>query len=83
MNQRRDILTNKSYDREELIRISILKNGETSIDKEFTLGGRGIYIHPSSLKKTLDKKILERHIKRFNGDFSQIKDLIIQEVNNG
>lgn len=83
MNQRRDVLTNKSYNREELIRISILKNGNTMLDKKFTLGGRGIYIHPSSLKKALDKRILERQIKRFNGDFSQIEDLIIQEVNNG
>lgn len=83
MNQRRDILTSKQYDREELVRIAIQKNGDTTIDKNFNKGGRGIYIHPTSIKKALEKGVLDKNIKRFNGNIKQIIDLLNAEVENG
>lgn len=74
MNKRMDVVTRKKFDSRELIRISILKNGETLIDKNFNLEGRGIYIHKLSIEKGLKTKILERNLKKFNGSFELIKE---------
>lgn len=83
MNTRKDIVTNKVFDRNELIRIAIQKNGETLIDKNFSMGGRGIYILPTNIEIALEKKILERQVKRFKGNFSNIEKTLIMEVKNG
>lgn len=81
MNQRTDIVTKKLFSRDELIRISIQKDGTTSIDKEYKDGGRGIYIHPDSIEKALKHKILENHINRFKGNIEQIKEQLMEEQN--
>gem|GEM_PF-2190264 len=65
---RKDIVTRKIFDRNELIRISIAKNGVTKIDYNKNLGGRGIYIHPDSVKKGLESKILIKNINKFHGN---------------
>lgn len=83
LNQRKDILDNKTYDRDKLIRIAVQKDGATAIDREYKLGGRGIYILPSNISKAIDKKVIERQVKRFNGNFKDIEDTLKEEVNNG
>ncbi len=83
LNNRKDIVTNKTFNRNELIRISILKDGTTSIDKEYNLGGRGIYIHPSSIEVAIDKGILKKNINRFKGNYESILIQIKEEINNG
>lgn len=82
MNQRTDSVTRKTYDRDELIRVAIQKNGDTTIDKEYNHGGRGIYIHPSNIQKALDKGILKNKVKRFGGNINNI-DEQLKEVING
>ncbi len=72
LNKRKDIVTNQRYERDELIRISVLKNGETNIDKEYSLGGRGIYILPSNIDEAIKRGILKSQIKRFKGDYETI-----------
>ena len=79
---RKDIITRKIICRDKLIRISIDKNGKTTIDKEYNKGGRGLYILPSSIEKGLRKNIISNHIKRFGGDINQILDKL-KEVENG
>lgn len=79
---RKDIITGKIICRDKLIRISIDKNGKTTIDKEYNNGGRGLYILPSSIEKGLRKNIISNHIKRFGGDINQILDKL-KEVENG
>ncbi len=76
LNKRKDIATNVRYERDELIRISITKDGTTQIDKEYNLGGRGIYIHPNSIDKAIEKGMLKSNIKRFKGDY----DFIIKQL---
>ncbi len=80
ITNRRDVVTRKSYDRDLLIRIAIQKNGTTEIDREYNLKGRGIYILPSSIQIGLEKNILLRNIKRFNGNIEQIIDEIKGEA---
>lgn len=72
LNKRKDVVTNKRYERDELIRISILKDGTTTIDTEYKLGGRGIYIHKDSIPKGIEKGIIRNNIKRFKGDYETI-----------
>ncbi len=72
LNKRKDILTNQRYERSELIRISILKNGETNIDKEYTMGGRGIYILPPNIDEAINRGVIKSQIKRFKGDYETI-----------
>ncbi|BDU67695.1 MAG: hypothetical protein TYPL_3480 [Candidatus Tyloplasma litorale] len=67
INTRKDIVTKKKYNRDELIRISISKNGETQIDDRYNLGGRGIYVHPKSIDDGVKKNIILNNIKRFKG----------------
>ncbi len=76
INKRKDIVTQERYERDELIRISITKEGVTKIDKEYNLGGRGIYIHPSSIDKAIEKGILKSQIKRFKGDYDSVLEQI-------
>ncbi len=76
INKRKDIVTHQRYERDELIRISMQKDGTTNIDKDYNLGGRGIYIHPSSIDKAIEKKILKSQIKRFKGNY----ELIIEQL---
>lgn len=80
INNRRDIVTKKSFPRNELIRISISKEGLTKIDKEYKLGGRGIYVLPESIKEGLNNKIIFKNIKRFKGNFEEIKEDLLKEV---
>lgn len=79
LNKRKDIVTQKRFERDELIRISILKDGTTSIDKECNKGGRGIYIHPSSIEKAIEKNILKSQVKRFKGDYEFIVEKLKEE----
>ncbi len=83
LNKRKDVVTNKRYERNELIRIAISKDGVTTIDKDYSIGGRGIYIHPDSIQKGIDNNIIRNNIKRFKGDYETIIKLLIEEVNNG
>ncbi len=83
LNKRKDIVTNKRYERNELIRISISKDGVTEIDKDYSKGGRGIYIHPENINKAIENNILKNNIKRFKGDYNKIVELLKEEVNNG
>ena len=70
---RMDLLGRKTYLKTELIRVSILKTGETTIDWDQVKLGRGIYFHINSLQVILDRKILEKQINKYEGDFSSIK----------
>lgn len=81
MNQRTDIVTKQLFNRDELIRIAIQKDGTTTIDSNYKDGGRGIYIHPTSIEKALKHKILENHLKRFKGNINQIIDTLKEEYN--
>ncbi len=78
VNDRKDIVTNKRFKREELIRISILKDGTTSIDENYTIGGRGIYIHPTSIEQGIDRDIIKRQIKRFKGEPKVVLQQLIE-----
>ncbi len=80
---RKDVVTNKKVDRNEMIRISISKDGVTSIDRNFNNGGRGIYVLKSSIKIGIEKKILQKNIKRFGGDISNILNELLKEAENG
>lgn len=80
VNNRKDIVTRKSYKREELIRISILKDGVTSLDKNYNKGGRGIYVHPTSIKAGLENNIILKNIKRFKGDINMILENLKKEI---
>ncbi len=71
---RTDILTREKYPKEELLRIDINKNGDTTIDYNFIKNGRGIYFHRNSLEKLLKKNILKNILKKYNGSFELIKD---------
>lgn len=81
MNQRKDIVTKQLFNRDELIRVAIQKDGTTTIDSHYKDGGRGIYIHPSSIEKALKHNILDNHLKRFKGDINQIIDSLMEEYN--
>ena len=80
---RRDIVTNNIFDRNELIRISIKKDGVTNIDYNNELGGRGIYIHPTSIEKGLNRKILSKRINKFGGSLENILEELEKEIKNG
>ena len=80
---RRDIVTNNIFDRDELIRISIKKDGVTNIDYNNKLGGRGIYIHPTSIEKGLKRKILAKRINKFGGSLENILEELEKEIKNG
>lgn len=80
---RKDIVTKKIINRNELIRISISSDGVTSIDKDFKKGGRGIYISRTSIEEGISKNILKKNIKRFGGDINSIIIELKKEVNNG
>ena len=80
---RKDIVTHKLYDRNELIRISITKDGVTKIDHNKNLGGRGIYIHPTSIEKAIKTKILIKNINKFQGNWENIIEDIKKEMING
>ncbi len=82
MNPRTDAVTRKTYNRDELIRVAIQKDGTTTIDKEYSQGGRGIYLHPTSIDKALDRGILKNQIKRFGGNIKDIEQQL-KEVTNG
>jgi predicted RNA-binding protein YlxR (DUF448 family) len=69
-NIRRDLVTYKEYNREELIRIVVTKDGTTKIDP--TLEGRGIYVHKNSIDKGINKGSIEKAIKRFGGSSKEI-----------
>ena len=77
---RTDIVTKKIFDRNELIRISINKNGVTRIDDDYNLGGRGIYVHPKSIEKALKSKILLKKINKFGGNWENIIDLLKKKI---
>lgn len=83
LNKRKDVVTNKRYERDEMIRISIQKDGTTTIDKDYNAGGRGIYIHKDNIKQAIEKKTLIGNIKRFNGNYEDIVEALKQEVENG
>ena len=80
---RTDLVTNKIFDRSDLIRISIDKKGVTKIDYNHKLGGRGIYIHPSSIEKGLQKNIIKKKINRFSGNLEDIIEDLKKEIKNG
>ncbi len=63
------------------MRIAILKNGTTKLDKNYSFGGRGIYIHNSSIKIGFEKDILKNQIKKFDGDYNSISDELVKEMN--
>ncbi len=79
LNKRKDIVTQNRYERDELIRIAIQKDGVTTIDKEHSHGGRGIYIHPSSIAKGIEKNILKSQIKRYKGNYNSIIERLKEE----
>ena len=82
---RKDIVTNKIFEREKLIRISICNDGTTSIDNDFNKGGRGIYVLKTSIEIGLEKNIIKKNINKFGGDINSIINelLNIKEENNG
>lgn len=80
---RKDIVTKEILKRKDLIRISISSNGTTKIDKNFNMGGRGIYVSKSSIKIGLEKKIIKKNINRFGGDINSIIDELMKEVKDG
>ena len=80
---RKDIVTKEILKRKDLIRISISSDGTTNIDKDFNMGGRGIYISKSSIKIGLEKKIIKKNINRFGGDINSIIDELMKEAKNG
>ncbi len=83
LNKRKDVVTNKRYERDEMIRISILKDGTTTIDKDWTAGGRGIYIHKDNIKQAIEKNSLRGNVNRFKGNYEVVLELLKQEVENG
>lgn len=83
INDRKDVVTNKRYKRSELIRVAILKDGSTLIDKDYSLGGRGIYIHKTSIELINTNNYLKGNINRFKGDYDKVVELLIKEVDNG
>lgn len=73
INIRRDLFTGEYHPKSELIRINIKKDGSTTIDVDQKELGRGIYIHPNSVKNIEQQKgKLIGNIKRFKGDISVI-----------
>lgn len=80
INTRRDIVTNKRFERDELIRIAVLKNGETLIDKDYSKGGRGIYVHPTSIEQGINKNIIKSNINRFKGNWELILEKLKEEI---
>ncbi len=78
LNKRRDIVTNNRFDRNELIRISILKDGTTTIDKNYSNGGRGIYIHPTSIKSGIERGNIKSQVKRFKGDYEFVLQQLLE-----
>ncbi len=80
--KRKDVVSGNIFNRDELIRICIDKNGATFIDKEFNIKGRGIYVHPDNLEIAFKKRILERQVRRFGGSLEKIKEQLL-EVANG
>ncbi|NQX83337.1 MAG: DUF448 domain-containing protein [Mycoplasmataceae bacterium] len=80
INNRKDIITSKTYSRNLLIRISVFKNGVTRIDKEYNLGGRGIYVLPTSIKKGLENNFIKKNIKKFKGNIDDIKKELLKEA---
>lgn len=82
MTERKDIVTNERFDRSELIRISVQKDGSTTIDHSLNGKGRGIYVHPTNLKVALDRNVIKGQVKRFKGDFTKI-ELELKELING
>ncbi len=78
VNDRKDIVTNKRFKREELIRVSILKDGTTSIDENYSMGGRGIYIHPTSIDNGINRGVIKKQIKRFKGDPEAVLQQLIE-----
>ncbi|BDV03444.1 MAG: hypothetical protein HPPSJP_1650 [Candidatus Hepatoplasma scabrum] len=69
---RTDILTNKKYQQNQLIRIAILKDKTTILNNDVL--GRGLYFHPKNLINKKRWEILKFKIKKNGGDFSQISD---------
>ena len=59
-NQRTCCITNKKFNKNELVRICI-KDNKLIIDKDYSLQGRGIYIH--SFDK-FDNEIIIKKIER-------------------
>ncbi len=83
LNKRKDIVTNKRFEREELIRISIDKDGATQIDHNYDKGGRGIYIHPDNINRAIESNVLKNNINRFKGNYGDIVLELKEEVENG
>lgn len=69
---RTDILTNKKYKKEQLIRIAILKDKTTILNNDFL--GRGLYFHPKNLINKKRWMLLKFKIEKSGGNFSQISD---------
>lgn len=73
-NIRRDIVTKEKFNKEKLLRIVVTKKNKTFIDKDFNIEGRGIYIHKNNILKGLEKGIIEKNVKKYNGSFKEIED---------
>lgn len=64
-NIRKDIFSNKRYEKKELIKLIKNKDGIIELDFQQQKQGRGMYIHPETLSKIYNTKNLENYfIKR-------------------
>lgn len=66
---RMDIVTRKTYPKEELLRFVVFK-GVVTLDKGQVLPGRGCYVKKDeeSLQKAFSKKLISRHLHLAPGD---------------
>lgn len=62
-NTRMDILSRKTYSREELIRF-VIKDNNIVIDNDNSLPGRGVYLLKGNGKEAIRKKIFNPFLHR-------------------
>jgi len=60
-NPRLDIVSHKSYRKDELIRL-VKKDGKILIDETQTMSGRGVYIHKDEVTIKKCSKAIARHL---------------------
>lgn len=74
-----DLLSRKSYPRESLIRLALLKDKGLVLDEEGTIKSRGIYLYPDekTLAKVKAKGLLRRYQKKIDDSlYEEISDAI-------
>ena len=73
---RRDALTGEKHVKSDLLRINISSDGQTTIDKEQTMEGRGIYVHAKSKDKLhSNPNRLISLLKKYDGDINILEKL--------